>query len=169
MQYKVGDLITALRQGEVSAIGHGCNCFNTMKSGIAPKIATAFPSAWIADQQTLKGDVFKLGTFSLGKASPGRFIFNLYSQFGFWGRTSNPPKMDLKYDALASSLRNMDNYLESYCNRYGKSPEDMPIGLPKIGAGLAGGDWKVIEKIISEEIVLFPVTIYVLKETDLGY
>ncbi len=26
------------------------------------------------------------------------------------------------------------------------------IGMPKLGAGLAGGDWNIIEKIIEEEL-----------------
>jgi O-acetyl-ADP-ribose deacetylase (regulator of RNase III) len=33
------------------------------------------------------------------------------------------------------------------------------IGLPKIGAGLAGGDWSVILAIISEELASEDVTI----------
>ena len=30
--------------------------------------------------------------------------------------------------------------------------KDSRIGYPKIGAGLAGGDWSIIEKIIDEEL-----------------
>ena len=37
------------------------------------------------------------------------------------------------------------------------------IGLPKIGAGLAGGDWNVIQKIIEEELPGENVTIVVLE------
>ena len=37
------------------------------------------------------------------------------------------------------------------------------IGLPKIGAGLAGGDWEVIEKIIEEELAGENVSIVVLE------
>ena len=38
IKYKVGDLIEALKNHEVDAIGHQCNCFHVMKSGIAPLI-----------------------------------------------------------------------------------------------------------------------------------
>jgi O-acetyl-ADP-ribose deacetylase (regulator of RNase III) len=35
------------------------------------------------------------------------------------------------------------------------------IGLPLIGAGLAGGDWTIIEKIIEEELEGEDVTVVV--------
>ena len=38
------------------------------------------------------------------------------------------------------------------------------VGLPKIGAGLAGGDWDVIAKIIEEELSGENVTIVVLED-----
>jgi hypothetical protein len=47
--------------------------------------------------------------------------------------------MDLEYDALKSALIQMKEKFS------GKR-----FGMPKIGSGLAGGDWEVIEKIISE-------------------
>ena len=37
-KYKVGDLIEAAKSGEINVFGHGCNCFCTMGSGIAPLI-----------------------------------------------------------------------------------------------------------------------------------
>ena len=38
------------------------------------------------------------------------------------------------------------------------------IGLPLIGAGLAGGDWNVIEKIIEKELKDMDVTIVKFKK-----
>jgi O-acetyl-ADP-ribose deacetylase (regulator of RNase III) len=37
--------------------------------------------------------------------------------------------------------------------------EGKHIGLPKVGAGLAGGDWSIIEKIIIKELKDFKVTV----------
>ena len=36
------------------------------------------------------------------------------------------------------------------------------IGLPKIGAGLAGGDWNIIKKIIQTELKDCKVTVVIL-------
>jgi len=38
-------------------------------------------------------------------------------------------------------------------------PADKRIGLPRIGAGLAGGDWATIEAIIEEELGAHDVTV----------
>ena len=64
MRYRDGNLITLAKEGHFNIITHGCNCFCTMGSGIAPQIAEAFPEAYDADQKTVKGDIRKLGGFS---------------------------------------------------------------------------------------------------------
>jgi O-acetyl-ADP-ribose deacetylase (regulator of RNase III) len=160
-KYKVKSLIQAALDGEVDVIGHGCNCFNVMKSGIAPLIAKEFPEAWEADQATVKGDKEKLGGFSYGYHAfypeGGIHVLNLYSQYAWWGRKEG--RMDLDYDALRSSLR----------MGFGNFKTAATIGLPKIGSKLAGGDWNIIENIIKEELTDkgYDVTIYVLKPNEI--
>lgn len=165
IQYKVGDLIAAAKAGDVAVIAHGCNCFNTMGSGIAPKIAEAFPEAWQADQETDRGNREKLGKLSLAFSTGGVLVCNLYSQYTFTGRKKG--EMDLDYWALRSSLAGMASVLYTHCKVFNIEPHDLRIGLPKIGAGLAGGDWSIISKIIQGRLRDFDVTIYVLKESDL--
>jgi len=46
-------------------IGHCCNCFCTMGSGVAAAIKAKYPEAYDADCKTKKGDRTKLGTLSL--------------------------------------------------------------------------------------------------------
>lgn len=38
----------------------------------------------------------------------------------------------------------------------------LTVAMPKIGAGLAGGDWKIIEKILEEVFTDHDVTVYTL-------
>lgn len=171
--YKVGNLIAALNVGDVTVIAHGCNCFNTMKSGIAPKIAKAYPTMYDADQRTLKGDINKLGGYSaaiLGEFKGGKpaIGFNLYSQYDWRGRLEG--RMELRYDALEQALTKMAKRLR-FAQESSKDPDsfwygkdvNFRIGLPKIGAGLAGGDWAIIEDIIDRSLDGFDVTVYVLK------
>lgn len=165
IKYKVGNLITAAQSGEVNVIGHGCNCMNTMKSGIGPKIAEAFPEAWRADQATRRGDRHKLGTFSEAFAGNNLLIYNLYSQYTFTGRREG--KMDLDYEALRSALGMMSASLHAKCRILGMTEEDLQIGLPKIGAGLAGGSWPIIYRMIEEQLKDFDITVYVLKESEI--
>lgn len=163
-QYRVGNLITAAENREVDVIAHGCNCQNTMKSGIAPEIAKAFPAAWRSDQNTIKGDKSKLGTFSLASEN-NVLIYNLYSQYTYTGRRQG--KMDLDYWALKAALERMANSLLAKCRALKVAPAELRVGLPKIGAGLAGGDWGIISRMIQERLSYFDVYIYVLKESDI--
>lgn len=165
IRYRVGDLIAAAQAGEVNVIGHGCNCMNTMKSGIAPKIAEAFPEAWRADQATRRGDKSKLGTLTEAFVNDSLLVFNLYSQYTFTGRKEG--KMDLDYWALRSALDMMAASLHAKCRILDMATQDLRIGLPKIGAGLAGGDWGIIYRTIEGRLRDFDVTVYVLKESEI--
>lgn len=155
LKYVVKDLIQAAKDGDCTVIAHCCNCFNNMGAGIAPLIAKEFPIAKKIDQLTLKGDKKKLGTSSCGwDHDSDTLVYNLYGQYGF-----NRHKKNIDYDALRSALASMRNQVL----------HQDTIGLPKLGAGLAGGDWKVISKIIEEELTTkgFNVTIYVLTESEI--
>jgi len=78
LTYKKGCLIEAAKAGEVDIIAHQANCFNTMKSGIAPLIGKYCPEAVEADQKTARGDIAKLGTTSVGFADDNVMVWNLY-------------------------------------------------------------------------------------------
>jgi len=135
MKYVTGDLIKLAEAGEFDVIAHGCNCFHIMGAGIAKQIKNAFPSVTRADKTTLKGDRAKLGTCSVGKEG-ALTIINCYIQHSIYG-----PLPRVRYDAVRSCMKWIaENY------------DGQRIGLPAIGAGLAGGNFSDIEKIIKEEL-----------------
>lgn len=135
-----GDLIALAKDYEYDAIAHGCNCLCTMGSGIAPMIRQAFPEAWEADQLTVKGDRDKLGSYSVGyDEKHDLFIFNLYTQYDYFGRKQG--RRDVDYNAVTSAFAAMNGW----CKELGVTH----IGIPKIGAGLAGGDWETIKERIN--------------------
>jgi O-acetyl-ADP-ribose deacetylase (regulator of RNase III) len=136
IRYIDGDLVKNAEDFEV--IAHCCNCFCTMGAGIAPQIKNKFPDAYAADCATVKGDIDKLGTISYSEATKP-IVVNLYGQFDYTGRRSG--QMDLDYVALRKAIKAMK---EKFSGKM--------FGLPMIGAGLAGGDWTVIEKIIEDEM-----------------
>ncbi|WAK43724.1 putative phosphatase [Cronobacter phage EspYZU12] len=159
-KYKVGDLIEAVKNGEVNVFAHGCNCFCTMGSGIAPLIKEAFPKMYAADLKTEKGDKAKLGTFTVAFMKDGSLAgFNLYSQYGYNLRKQG--LRDLDYNALYDSMVEMKKCLQAHTDG---SMMDRKIGFPKIGAGLAGGDWNVIEAMIKSVFFDCDVTVYILPE-----
>lgn len=142
-----GDLIKLAKAGEFDVIIHGCNCFCTMgngpnDTGIAGTIKRVFPEVYAMDLGTLKGDRNKLGTvIGVGcKNDNGGhlLIFNAYTQYNY-----GKYHQSFEYWALRSCFA-MINRLVPY-------PE-LRIGYPKIGAGLAKGDWSIISEIIDQEL-----------------
>lgn len=137
IRYVDGDLLKLADEGNFDVIAHGCNCFCVMGSGIAPQIKAKYPEAYDADCATTAGDINKLGTIT-HTLNTKPIVVNIYSQYDTKGRREG--KMDLDYNALRSGIKAMKEKFS------GKR-----FGLPLIGAGLAGGDWTIIEKIIEEE------------------
>jgi len=134
-----GDLIEFARAGRFDVIVHGCNCFCTMGAGIARLIRDNFPEAYQADLKTESGDKTKLGTYSRADIkNKGRVftVVNGYTQYDFSG---HGPLVD--YDAVQNLFAIIKN---DFANQR--------IAYPKIGAGLAKGDWEVISGIINKEL-----------------
>lgn len=119
-----GDLIKLAIEGEFDVIVQGCNCFNVMGSGLAPQIARNFPDAEVADNETIRGDQGKLGTYTMGTHGDLK-ILNAYTQYG----TSKNGEDVFEYLAF-------ERVLSKIAQRFGTKR----IGLPYIGMGLAGGD-----------------------------
>src|ERR1700741_2001008 len=132
IKHKAGNLITMAEAGEFDIIVHGCNCFNTMGSGIAREIKAKYPEAYVADTRYGKaGDYDKLGKFSFAavKMDPDKpfMIANAYTQFEF-GQTAEKPDLFeyTSFDMILQKLLHFHGHLR--------------FGFPYIGMGLAGGD-----------------------------
>lgn len=134
-----GDLIELAKAGEFDVIVQGCNCQCRMARGIALTIKQQFPEAFAADCQTTIGDRAKLGTFTTARIDRDGFNFTIvngYTQFHWQGEG-----VLADYDAIQSVFRQVK------CQFGGQR-----IGYPKLGAGLARGDWSIIVGMIESEL-----------------
>lgn len=135
-----GDLLSAFEKDYVNVIVHGCNCFCIMGAGIAKTIKQKYPIVYKKDLETEKGSKSKLGTINYveidRKTGPG-IIINAYTQYEI-----GTPKheIQMRYKAIESCFNEI----------YKKFP-DKRIGIPKIGCGLAGLEWKLVRPIIEEQ------------------
>ena len=103
---------------------HGCNCFNTMRKGIAKFISRKYPKVIESDNTTPKGSRGKLGTFNCTQVSEELVIVNLYTQYTHWDIE------DMFYgDALEDGLTDI---LEIFTDMN-------DFAIPAIGLGLANG------------------------------
>ncbi len=134
LQLAKGNLIDMAEQGLFDVIVHGCNCLNTMGSGIAAEIRSRYPKAYEADtaltlklQDDTNSQVQKLGCYTthLVNGEHKFLIVNAYTQVNFAPR-------DVDHFEYAS----FEVILKKMVQEYGV----FKIGFPYIGMGLAGGD-----------------------------
>lgn len=155
MKQVYGDLINMAQAGEFDVIIHGVNCFCTMGAGIAKAIASAFPLAQIADSKTKRGDCNKLGKICIIPVktiyNKELIVVNAYTQYHYGTYHSHKRKDQVDYNALRECFTKIKQHLS------GKR-----FGIPAIGAGLAGGNWNKISKIIEEVMVGENITLVLL-------
>ncbi len=140
IQTRRGNLIALAIEGYFDVIVQGCNCFHTMGGGLARQIREQFPAAYQADLATPRGDRAKLGTYSFARyeREPDRLpltIVNGYTQFSFGGG------LQVDYEAVDRLMQRVAVDFDGH-----------RIGLPMIGAGLAGGDWPTLRAIIDKRL-----------------
>lgn len=146
-----GDLIALAKTGEFDVITHGCNCFCAMGAGIAPLMAKAFGcDEFKLEQKIYKGKMNKLGCIDWMKVGQ-LFVVNSYTQYGpgVAGRHGIP----LDYDALSLCLAKINHEFAG-----------QRVGLPFIGAGLAGGDPEEIVNIMMNELKDVDATLVIFED-----
>jgi len=160
-----GDLITLAKEGKFDVIVQGCNCLSTMGAGLAPQMAKAFGcdrfemELWGPNIQKLGNidyETFVLGENAIWSLKDGKnnrnepelSVVNAYTQYRYGRNHSDGVAQPFDYEAFTICMRKMNSEFK------GKH-----IGMPKIGAGLAGGNWNRIEHIIQFTLEDCEVTI----------
>ncbi len=139
MSFKVvtGDLF----ESKDDAIGHGCNTKGAMASGIARRFLEAFPAMekQYRDQchrgLLLPGDIFVWYS-----ASDNKVVYNLMTQ--------EFPGNDAKVPNIVASVAEMFVHALEH--------EVLTISLPKIGCGIGGLDWEVVEPVLASFANVWP-------------
>ena len=163
INYIDGDLIKLAKEAKFDVVVHGCNCLSTMGAGIAPQMAKAFGCDKF-EMETWGPTIEKLGcidyeTFVIGESENSHWtndyestleltVVNAYTQYSYGRNHSDGVAQPFDYEAFTICMRKLNNVFK------GKH-----IGMPKIGAGLAGGNWNRIEHIIQTNLTDCKVTI----------
>lgn len=138
--YRQGNLLSVTE----GYIAHGVNCQGVMGSGVANAIRTKYPKVYETYNRTceihnsrshssaLLGSMLICDTNGLYPGRAPLQIVNMFTQ-DFYGTD----KRHVNYEAVAQCFENLTKYTSL-------------VHIPKIGAGLGGGNWNVIETIIKE-------------------
>jgi O-acetyl-ADP-ribose deacetylase (regulator of RNase III) len=146
ISYKNGNVLTTTQP----VIAHGVNCRGAFGAGVAGAIAAKYPRV---RQEYLKW--FKQGKWELGEIQvvqlPERTFVNMATQDTYAG-----PGVHINYDALSLCL----NQVFSWCDA-----TESGLAMPRVGAGLARGDWDKIKRIIEYNYRWcdFPLEVWELK------
>lgn len=149
INYIIGDATEPQGEG-MKIIPHVVNSGGGWGSGFVLAVSKKWkqPEAayrmWFKDKET-----FKLGETQIVPVDKDLVVANMIGQV--MGYIDGLPPV--RYEAIREALKKVKNY----CILNSAS-----MHAPMFGSSLAGGDWKVIEQIIKEEICAYdiPVTIY---------
>jgi O-acetyl-ADP-ribose deacetylase (regulator of RNase III) len=170
-----GDATSVNKADGLRIICHVCNNVGGFGSGFAGVVADKWPTvrdkykAWHKKEHTYATDM-PLGEIQVVPIEDkhGRlFIANMVAQKGYATR-ENP--VALKYQSLYRCLRQLDRWIKAYVEVYGRwkmecnrKVPDISIHMPRIGCGLAGGDWDKVELLLGVTVSHHDVFVYDLE------
>lgn len=130
-------------------IAHGVNCQGVMGSGVAYGIRQSYPKAYTEYLEKFDQDGWKLGQVQFVQTVSGKTIANCATQYDYLPRN----QCHADYAAIALAMTRVKEYAKN---------AGLSIAIPKIGAGLAGGDWEKVEAILKDVFTDYDITIYYL-------
>lgn len=161
IKYIIGDATYPIGDGK-KIIPHICNDIGAFGAGFVLAVSKRWkqPEAMYRAKKD-----YILGTVELIQVEPDVYVANMIAQHGI--RTQKLPNTEgkfvdvppIRYTALLVCLKEVNEI----AYRMGAT-----IHAPRFGAGLSGGSWEVIEKII-EEIVTVDTYVYDLPERGVTF
>ena len=152
INYLNGDATCPQGKG-VKLICHVCNDLGRWGKGFVLALSVRYPEpevaykAWYAAG---KAGGFALGATQIVQVQPYIWVANMVAQRGIKRGSSGPP---IRYAALADCLRQVAVKAHEL---------SASVHMPRIGCGLAGGDWTTVEPLLETNLVAagLAVTVY---------
>lgn len=152
IEYVIGDAVYPDPRAE-AIIVHCANNVGKWGKGFTGALSRRWPAPekcyrrWAAGKT---GQPFKLGEVQFVHVSANIVVANLIGQDGVRYPGSEAPA-PIRYDAVETGLRRVNKMADRLRTS---------IHMPRIGCGLAGGEWSKIEEIIMQTILHASVTVY---------
>lgn len=154
--YTAGDATRPVAEG-AKIICHVCNDIGGWGAGFVVALSRRWPEPERAYRDWHGGRrpddmTFALGAVQFVGVQPDITVANMIGQHGVArrGRAGVPP---IRYESIRQALQLVADHTAIH---------QASVHMPRIGAGLAGGDWTTIEQIIEDELCgrSVPVTVY---------
>lgn len=141
LRYVIGDATAPIGNG-LKIICHVCNDIGAWGAGFVMALSKKWsqPERMYINLEHING--YELGNVQYVQVEFDITIANMIAQHGVRSLNNEKP---IQYDALRLALKNVFSYAKHL---------NATVHMPRIGSGLAGGDWTIIEKIIKEEALV---------------
>lgn len=156
IEHLIGDATNPVGDKGMKFIAHCCNNIGAWGAGFVLALSRRWGMPELMYRKWAQEKPFDMRE-SLGKVQVipverDIMVVNIIGQEGTGFKDGVAP---IRYDAIKTGFEKIQEVME------GHSKKNPTLHLPRIGAGLAGGDWDKIEEII-KETVKFPVNVYTL-------
>lgn len=155
IEYVKGDATKPIGEG-TKIIAHCCNNIGAWGSGFV----TAISKKWSKPEKEYRSlQNYVLGDVQLVEVELDITIANIIGQNGVRSSTNPVP---VRYDALEKGLLYIKMMMD-----LGNGLFDTSLHMPKMGSGLAGGDWNKVEEIVNKVFGDSEYKVYVYDYTTL--
>lgn len=139
IEYVVGDATAPRGRPGPRIIAHVCNDAGGWGKGFVVAVSRRWPGpeaayrSWYRERAT---NDFALGAVQLVPVDENVFVANLIGQHGYRSNAAAPP---VRYEAIETALAGLGEKALAMAST---------VHMPRIGCGLAGGSWELIEPLI---------------------
>jgi O-acetyl-ADP-ribose deacetylase (regulator of RNase III) len=147
IQYITGDATTPIGQGN-KIIAHVCNDVGAWGAGFVLAISKRWPQPRAEYMKDKVAQSLKLGTVNLVRVQRAIWVANMVAQRDIRWRDGVPP---IRYDALLECLKTLGFHAHQL---------NAMIHMPRIGCGLAGGKWEMVEPLLRDTLPGTQIFVY---------
>ncbi|WIM94151.1 macro domain-containing protein [Actinoplanes oblitus] len=156
LSYAEGDATEPLGDGP-RIIAHVCNDIGAWGRGIVQAISRRWPEPERAFRRWHGEPSFRLGAVQLVAVAPSLWVANMVGQHGIaterglrtatgYHPGAGPP---VRYRAIRECLTTLAGHAREH---------DASVHMPRIGCGLAGGEWSEVEPLILETLAAHDIS-----------
>lgn len=151
IHYLQGDATSPQAKGN-KIIAHICNDLGGWGKGFVLAVSRRWPepeAAYRRWHRERAANDFGLGAVQLVQVEPYIWIANMIGQRGMKTGSKGPP---IRYEAVDECLGKLGDFA---------GEKAASVHMPRIGCGLAGGRWELIEPLIESRLLSRGITVHV--------
>ncbi len=149
--YLTGDATNPIGDGP-KIVAHVCNDIGGWGRGFVVALARQWPEPEAAYRRWHHGGEalpFELGQTQFVPVGHAVWVANMIAQRDTRPINGTPP---IRYDALRQALQRV----AAFAREHGAS-----VHMPRIGCGLAGGEWTIVSQLIADELGANAIAVFV--------